>query len=207
MELKDGNSQIRMEPAEPTAVAPVSIIMPMHLGDLHTTTTKTPAQRQQSPPRVCLMANPKRPKPMPAYIELFHGRTDPKEELEDWGSPGPIFGPLQFVHTTYACDIKFNYADESQRNGWLNVTEDFVYYDGVYYGDWSVFTELNDDLRELAPPLRLSTSCSVHSEHLLCRRWPEGGTRLAPPARRYSRTLNHKAEPLRNDHKSDRWIP
>jgi hypothetical protein len=48
---------------------------------------------------------------MPAYIELFHGRTDPKEELEDWGSPGPIFGPLQFVHTTYACHIKFNYAD------------------------------------------------------------------------------------------------
>ena len=85
---------------------------------------------------------------MPAYIELFHGRTDPEEELEDWGSPGPIFGPLQFVHTTYACDIKFTYADESQRNGWLNVTEDFVYYDGVYYGDWSVFTELSDDLKE-----------------------------------------------------------
>ncbi len=85
---------------------------------------------------------------MPAYIELFHGRTDPKEELEDWGSPGPIFGPLQFVHTTYACHIKFNYADESQRHGWLNVTEDFVYYDGVYYGDWSVFTELSDDLKE-----------------------------------------------------------
>ena len=71
---------------------------------------------------------------MPAYIELFHGRTDPKEELEDWGRPGPIFGSLQFVHTTYACHIKFNYADESQRHGWLNVTEDFVYYDGVYYG-------------------------------------------------------------------------
>ena len=85
---------------------------------------------------------------MPAYIELFHGRTDPEQELEDWGSPGPIFGPLQFVHTTYACDIKFIYADESQRNGWLNVTEDFVYYDGVYYGDWSVFTALTDNLKE-----------------------------------------------------------
>jgi len=60
---------------------------------------------------------------MPAYLELFHGRKDPKEELEDWGSLGPIFGPLQFVHTTYACNIKFNYADESQRDGWLNVTE------------------------------------------------------------------------------------
>jgi hypothetical protein len=90
----------------------------------------------------------KRAKPMPAYIELFHGRTDPKEELEDWGHPGPIFGPLQFVHTTYARDIKFNYADESRRGGWLNVTEDLVYYDGVYYGDWSVFTELRDDLSE-----------------------------------------------------------
>ena len=56
---------------------------------------------------------------MPAYIELFHGRTDPKEELEDWGSPGPIFGPLQFGHTTYACDIKFNYADETLDNACL----------------------------------------------------------------------------------------
>ena len=31
MELKDANSQIRMEPAEPTAAAPVSIIMPMRI--------------------------------------------------------------------------------------------------------------------------------------------------------------------------------
>jgi len=31
MELKDGNSQIRMQPAESIEAAPVSIVMPMRI--------------------------------------------------------------------------------------------------------------------------------------------------------------------------------
>src|SRR5437762_3018536 len=67
------------------------------------------------------------------YCSIIHGETKSRRNC--------------FIQP-YACDTKLNYADESQRNGWLNVTEDFVYYDGVYYGDWSVFTELSDDLKE-----------------------------------------------------------
>ena len=71
------------------------------------------------------------------YIELFHGRADPLQDLEDWGEPGPVFGPFRFVHTTYASHIKLGSdADTLQE---LNVLEDMVYYGGMWYGDWSVF--------------------------------------------------------------------
>jgi hypothetical protein len=48
---------------------------------------------------------------MSVYLELFHGRKSVREQLQDWGSPGPILGPLAFVHTTYAADIKLQTSD------------------------------------------------------------------------------------------------
>ena len=70
------------------------------------------------------------------YLRLFHGRTNPNQNLDDWGTDGPIFGPYEFVHTTYASNLKLgkeNLCDE------LFCFEDMIYYDGVYYGDWTVF--------------------------------------------------------------------
>ena len=71
------------------------------------------------------------------YIRLFHGRTDPDQDMDDWGSDGPVFGPYEFSHTTYAWDIKLGKSDGHCDE--LFVNEDMVYYDGVYYGDWSIF--------------------------------------------------------------------
>jgi hypothetical protein len=72
------------------------------------------------------------------YIRLFHGRIDPNQNMDDWGTDGPVFGPYEFVHTTYAAHLKLG-----QPNGHCDElfvhTEDMVFYDGVYYGDWSVF--------------------------------------------------------------------
>lgn len=42
------------------------------------------------------------------YLGLFHGRK-PGEELDDWGSQGPVIGPLKFVHTTYGFHIKLEF--------------------------------------------------------------------------------------------------
>jgi hypothetical protein len=80
------------------------------------------------------------------YLQLFHGRTDPREQLNDWGSPGPVIGPLEYVHTTYATDVKFGFFDKSKSDGWLTIVDGLIYYDGVYYGDWSSFTNLPPEL-------------------------------------------------------------
>ncbi len=53
--------------------------------------------------------------------------------MDDWGADGPIFGPYDFVHTTYALNLKLGTCNE------LFCYEDMVYYGGVYYGDWAVF--------------------------------------------------------------------
>lgn len=96
------------------------------------------------------------------FIHLYHGRKHPSDNLEDWGADGPIIGPLAYVHTTYRCDVKFaaspdvmdrffptvmaNWRAQGLSNfhgplcDWqFNVVEDMIEFDGVYYGDWSVF--------------------------------------------------------------------
>ena len=73
------------------------------------------------------------------YLKLFHGRTDPTKQMDDWGADGPIFGPYNYIHTTYANHLKMGLNDNAVHK--LYVVEDMIYYNGVYYGDWSVFPE------------------------------------------------------------------
>jgi hypothetical protein len=88
---------------------------------------------------------------VPIYLELFHGRKSRDEQLDDWGAEGPILGPLSYVHTTYASDIKIQTADGL--DGVLSVVgegvPDVLFYGGMYYGDWSVFGSeaLTDELK------------------------------------------------------------
>lgn len=70
-------------------------------------------------------------------LELFHGRSHPEQHLEDWGSQGPVF-IVDYVHVTYLCEIKLG-IPEPAGDGDLHFVQDLVYYDGAYYGDWSVF--------------------------------------------------------------------
>lgn len=70
-------------------------------------------------------------------VELFHGRTSPDENLETWGRQGPVF-LVKYVHVTYLCDIKLG-IPQPAGDGDLRFVGDLVYYDGIYYGDWSVF--------------------------------------------------------------------
>jgi len=73
------------------------------------------------------------------YIRLFHGRTDPNQDMDECGSDGPVLGPYEFVHTTYKNFIRLGKPDDNCEELFLH--EDMLYYNGVYYGDWSVFTE------------------------------------------------------------------
>ncbi len=70
------------------------------------------------------------------YLRLYHGRIDPKEKLEDWGSEGPIFGPYESVQMTYGSHIKMHTGSGFDDLNWL---EDLIYYDGIFYGDMEIF--------------------------------------------------------------------
>ena len=70
-----------------------------------------------------------------AYLKLFHGRASPEEKLDGWGEEGPIFGPYAFFHTVYGSEITFD-AEQAHT---LPIIDDFVFYDEVFYGDWSVY--------------------------------------------------------------------
>jgi len=86
------------------------------------------------------------------FLKLFHGRDSPKEDMDDWGYDGPTIGPLQYVHTTYATDVKVCFADaETERKFFPDETpcfpdsrqfpinDDCIEFDKKLYGDWSVF--------------------------------------------------------------------
>ena len=45
------------------------------------------------------------------YIRLFHGRTDPNQDMDDWGSDGPVFGPYEFAHTIYTSSVRLGRQD------------------------------------------------------------------------------------------------
>ena len=37
--------------------------------------------------------------PAKMYLRLYHGRTDPNQQMDDWGFGGPIIGPLSCSNT------------------------------------------------------------------------------------------------------------
>ena len=74
------------------------------------------------------------------YLRLFHGRTDPNQNMDDWGSDGPVLGPYQFAHTTYNGCLKLGRPDDGCDELYI-IGPDMLFYDNVYYGDWSVFGE------------------------------------------------------------------
>ena len=83
------------------------------------------------------------------YLELFHGRPDPAADLDDWGEQGPVFGPLSFVHTTYGSVIHLGEPTAPfDTIGDLYIVEGLVYYNGMYYGDWSVSNDPTDLQRD-----------------------------------------------------------
>jgi len=72
------------------------------------------------------------------YLELFHGRHSPNEELDGWGFEGPVLGPFPFIHITYGTDIKLAGAYYDS----LGFDKDgYVQFRGAYYGDISTFSE------------------------------------------------------------------
>jgi hypothetical protein len=88
---------------------------------------------------------------MNIYVDLFHGRNTPSEEMDDWGFNGPILGPFEFIHYTYGDDIKLGEAQTIKIESIPNEIEcpafDFnglINFLGSYYGDLVYFTDISD---------------------------------------------------------------
>ena len=132
------------------------------IGTLERAATPSRSAGAQTPPTI--PALPLQPGKL--YLRLYHGRATPDEQMEDWGSDGPVIGPLGSIHVTYMCHLKFAAApDVMERffpevmaqwqasgvsNGhgplcdWqFHVIDDLIEYGGILYGDWSTF--LADD--------------------------------------------------------------
>lgn len=78
---------------------------------------------------------------MPLYLSLFHGRLDPDESMNDWGTEGPTFGPLEAVQSTYGT-LSLAFED---REVHLPLVDGLVHYDGVLYGDTCAFVATSAD--------------------------------------------------------------
>jgi len=93
---------------------------------------------------------PKRTSGLCLALELYHGRTDPNEDMEGhWGTEGPIFTGLNFAHVTYFSTINMELVQDGETLGvFLALKDDMVYYDGVYYGDFSLFFYDPEDRRQ-----------------------------------------------------------
>lgn len=84
------------------------------------------------------------------YLNLFHGRKTPDEQLDDWGSNGPIIGPCD-INCTYGTLRLFNPPDLNldrlqkeatfHANCEIHMDGGCFLFDGIWYGDWSVMDE------------------------------------------------------------------
>ncbi len=84
--------------------------------------------------------------PQGVYLELFHGRADPDEDLDDWGEEGPVFGPYEYIQTSYATHLKMWKPGPDEGLHELCVDRGLVFYGGRWYGDWLVFLDLTPEL-------------------------------------------------------------
>jgi hypothetical protein len=82
------------------------------------------------------------------YLGLLHGRDHTHQQMNDWGFNGPMIGPLQWVHTTYACTIRLSfesaidgerYFGDAGTDHELELAGDLLVFGGKYYGDWTVY--------------------------------------------------------------------
>jgi hypothetical protein len=72
------------------------------------------------------------------YLRLYHGRTDPSQEMDDWGFDGPTFGPLSCYVHTYCCTFRIH-GDSDTNEVWLEKHDDMIQWEGCFYGDMELF--------------------------------------------------------------------
>jgi len=68
-------------------------------------------------------------------IKLFHGRLTTTEELDNWGTDGPLLR-IGGLHVTYLSMFAVILEDKDWY--FLKFVNDLLYYDEVLYGDFTI---------------------------------------------------------------------
>jgi len=68
-------------------------------------------------------------------IKLYHGRKSPDENLNDWGTDGPLLRIGGF-HATYLSTYRVMLEDKDWY--FLKFVNDLLFYEGVLYGDFTI---------------------------------------------------------------------
>ena len=106
-----------------------------------------------------------RPKKPGLYLALLHGREYPQQQMSDWGFDGPLIGPLEWCHTTYATHVRIKFSVEEDEGLYFEeacfpdaqdifIHEDLITYDGKFYGDWTVFSVSPEETERLPDTFR-----------------------------------------------------
>tara|TARA_R110000824_G_scaffold399836_2_gene605886 strand:- start:183 stop:563 length:381 start_codon:yes stop_codon:yes gene_type:complete len=71
-------------------------------------------------------------------LDLHHGRADPDRDMDDWGTQGPLLY-VDCVLVTYSDSIRLQFTGQPDVEFLSEYVDgDCFFYDGVYYGDWSI---------------------------------------------------------------------
>lgn len=91
-------------------------------------------------------------------ISLFHGRSTPNEQLDDWGFDGPLLINVG-VGWTYGSIklLEFNDAGQCIDMVVLPIHDNMVMFDDNYYGDFEI-VPMSDPIALNADRVRLTFS-------------------------------------------------
>ncbi len=78
------------------------------------------------------------------YLRLYHGRTDPDQDMDEWGFDGPTFGPLSSYVHTYCSTFRIH-GECDTRELWLETHYDMIRWSDCFYGDMEVFIAVAND--------------------------------------------------------------
>lgn len=78
-------------------------------------------------------------------IHLYNGGQSPEQELDDWGTEVPTFIGHTDIQITYGCHVKMYKPDKVDD---LFINDEYIFYDGIYYGDFNISCDPNADKDE-----------------------------------------------------------
>lgn len=81
---------------------------------------------------------------MSVYINLYHGRPSVEQAMEDWG-PYSVWFECEFMTVDYnptTNGLRLVNVVGGDGENWLRYLEDLIYYDGIFYGAFSVHSKL-----------------------------------------------------------------